>query len=199
MAAFGGLAGVALALTACAGSSSSTASVAPVTAPSAPSAPVVATSAVLTTASSRVGTILVDSKGDAVYMFTADTHGTSACTGTCLKYWPIVPAPAMLPSPMGSVSAKLGVLVRPDGSKQLTVDGRPVYTYAGDTSPGMVNGQGADLSGGVWWVLAPDGTLDKTSAMAPSSAPSPAMAPSSAPSPAATPSKSTSTGGGGWA
>lgn len=153
-----------------------------------------ATSAVLRTESTGVGTILVDAHGQAVYMFTADTPGHSACTGTCLTYWPIVPAPATMPTSMGSVSAKLGVLVRPDGTRQLTVDGRPVYTYAADTNPGSVNGQGANLSGGLWWALSPDGSLDKAVAGA---QPSPAM--SSNPAPSVAPSKSTSTGGGGWA
>ncbi|MGO3485546.1 MAG: hypothetical protein ACTINV_15785, partial [Cellulosimicrobium funkei] len=42
-----------------------------------------------------------------------------------------------------------------DGELQVTVDGRPVYTYAADTGPGDVTGQGVN---GVWHVVAPDGT-----------------------------------------
>jgi len=52
-----------------------------------------------------------------------------------LQYWPIVPAPASISPPAG-VTATLGVLNRSDGSKQLTVNGMPVYTYAGDTTAG---------------------------------------------------------------
>ena len=190
--ALAGLAGAALALTACGSSSSTAAPVAPVTTPS----PVAATGAVLKTESSGMGTILVDSQGRAVYMFTADTPGHSACTGTCLTYWPIVPAPATLPTSIGAVSATLGVLDRPDGTKQVTVNGQPLYRYAADTNPGAVNGQGANLSGGFWWVLSPNGNLDKmTAASGAGTQPSPTVSPT--PTPAQ--SKSASSGGGGWA
>lgn len=178
-----GLAAAALVLTAC-GGSSSTATNAP---PSSSPAAVVATGALLSTGSSSAGTILMDGRGHAVYMFSADTPGHSACTGACLTTWPLVPAPATLPSSLPGVTAKLGVLNRPDGSKQLMVDGHPVYTYAADTVPGAVNGQGANLSGGLWWVIAPDGSVVKTTA---GSSPSP--------TPTVSPSKSTTSGGGAW-
>jgi hypothetical protein len=47
--------------------------------------------------------------------------------------------------------------MRSDGSTQLTVDGWPMYTYAGDSKPGQATGQGKNLSGGLWWVIAPSG------------------------------------------
>ena len=42
----------------------------------------------------------------------------------------------------------------------VTAQGRrlPLYIFAGDAAPGDVNGQG---SGGVWFVVAPDGTPDR--------------------------------------
>ena len=109
------------------------------------------------TASSSVGTYLVDSSGHALYVFAADTAGHSNCTGSCLTYWPIEPAPASIPSSPAGVTATLGVLARPDGAKQLTIDGLPAYTYAGDTAPGTTAGQGVNASGGIWWLITPDG------------------------------------------
>ncbi|WP_081617699.1 hypothetical protein [Amycolatopsis methanolica] len=47
-----------------------------------------------------------------------------------------------------------GVLVRPDGVRQLTLGGWPLYRYVNDTAPGQVNGQGVD---GTWFVIAPSG------------------------------------------
>ena len=32
-----------------------------------------------------------------------------------------------------------------------------MYTYAADSEPGQASGQGKNLSGGLWWVVAPDG------------------------------------------
>lgn len=190
--ALAGLAGAALLLTAC---GSSTSAAAPATVPAAMTpSPISDSAAVLKTESTSLGTILSDTHGRTVYMFTADSPGHSACTGTCLTYWPIVAAPAMLPATLPGVTAKLGVLDRPDGTKQLTVAGWPVYTFSGDTTSGAATGQGKDLSGGVWWVLSPSGALVKMTAGA-APTPTPAMTQSPAP----TQSKSTSSGGGGWA
>ena len=52
-------------------------------------------------------------------------------------------------------SGAIGTITGVDGELQVTVDGRPVYTYAADQAPGDVSGQGVN---GVWYVVAPDGT-----------------------------------------
>jgi predicted lipoprotein with Yx(FWY)xxD motif len=109
------------------------------------------------TISAPIGTVLTDSAGKTLYRFALDTPGKSACTGTCLQYWPIVVAPATLPSSVEGVTAALGSITRADGTKQLTVTGYPMYTYVGDKDPGMTSGQGLNLSGGLWWAVSPDG------------------------------------------
>jgi predicted lipoprotein with Yx(FWY)xxD motif len=108
-------------------------------------------------ASSTVGSYLLDGSGHALYIFGADTSGHSNCTGSCLTYWPIDPAPATLPARSAGVTVTLGTLARPDGAKQLTIDGLPVYTYSGDTSPGMTAGQGVSAYGALWWLVTPTG------------------------------------------
>ncbi len=126
-------------------------------APASPGAPASNSGQVVQTASSSFGTYLADSSGRALYVFAADTPGHSNCTGSCLTYWPAEPAPATLPASPAGITATLGVLTRPDGTKELTVDGLPAYTYAADTSPGMTAGQGVNASGGLWWLISPDG------------------------------------------
>jgi predicted lipoprotein with Yx(FWY)xxD motif len=111
----------------------------------------------LGTLSSSLGQVLTDSAGKTIYRFAIDSPGHSACTGTCLQYWPPVPAPANLPSSVDGVTAQLGSISRPDGTKQLTVGGYPVYTYASDKAAGDTRGQGLNLSGGLWWVISPAG------------------------------------------
>ena len=105
----------------------------------------------------RLGEILVDAKGRTVYVFMADSPGTSTCTGQCLDYWPAVVAPAKLPAPASGVTGKLGSITRDDGTRQLTINGWPLYTYAGDTKAGMTSGQGSSGSGAKWWVVSPAG------------------------------------------
>jgi len=47
---------------------------------------------------------------------------------------------------------------------QLTVNGWPMYTYAGDAAAGDATGQGKNLSGGLWWVVDPSGAWVKKAA-----------------------------------
>jgi predicted lipoprotein with Yx(FWY)xxD motif len=122
-------------------------------------------------ASSALGSILVDNKGKTIYFFAIDSPNHSACTGTCLQYWPIVAAPATIPTSVPGVTAPLGSLTRADGMKQLTIAGLPAYTFSGDSAPGMTSGQDKNLSGGLWWVVSPAGTAIKSSAGSSSSAP----------------------------
>jgi hypothetical protein len=58
----------------------------------------------------------------------------------------------------------LSVIKRSDGKTQLAVNGMPAYTFSGDTAAGQDHGQGMNASGGLWWVIGPNGTAIKTSA-----------------------------------
>ena len=107
------------------------------------------------------GKVLVDANGKTLYAFAADSPGQSSCTGSCLQYWPAAKASGTV-SHSSDVTAKLATITRSDGTTQLTVNGWPVYTYAADSGPGQATGQGENLSGGRWWVVAPSGTQIKS-------------------------------------
>jgi predicted lipoprotein with Yx(FWY)xxD motif len=114
-----------------------------------------ATSAGLSTAKTSLGTIVVDGSGMTVYVFDKDTRGsgTSSCSGTCAAQWPALETNSAKPQVSG-VTGTVGTIPALDGGKQLTLDGWPLYTFAGDSSAGDVTGQGL---GGIWWVVGPDG------------------------------------------
>ncbi len=151
-----GVAASAFALAACSSASGTSARYGG--APSAPASVAPAPAgAELTTARTALGTILVNGQGRTVYRFAADTKGHSNCTGACLQYWPPVTSSDEMPTAASSVTAGLGVITRPDGSKQLTVNGWPVYTFALDNSPGVASGQGSNEFGGLWWVASTSG------------------------------------------
>jgi predicted lipoprotein with Yx(FWY)xxD motif len=116
-----------------------------------------ATGAVVASAATGLGTILVDGKGRTVYDFANDTGTTSTCNGGCAENWHPVAAPDTLPSSVPDVTGALGSTTRDDGSEQLTVAGHPVYTFEGDKAPGQTNGNGITLDGGLWTVVSPDG------------------------------------------
>jgi predicted lipoprotein with Yx(FWY)xxD motif len=130
------------------------------TPPAASSAPSSSAAAgVVSSQSSTIGTILVNDAGRTIYVFANDTGTTSTCTGACAANWPPVPAPSPVPSTAPGVSAQLGSTTRDDGTKQLTVNGWPIYTYIGDKKPGTWKGQNV---GGTWFVIKPDGTKNLT-------------------------------------
>jgi predicted lipoprotein with Yx(FWY)xxD motif len=112
---------------------------------------------VLSTASTGLGTIVVDGNGMTVYAYDADTQGTttSACTGDCASAWPAVEVTGSGTPKVSGVTGTVGTIAAPDGGKQLTLNGWPLYTYAGDHAAGQTNGEGL---GGVWWVMSPSGT-----------------------------------------
>jgi predicted lipoprotein with Yx(FWY)xxD motif len=155
---------------------------------------VVAKKHLLEVESSAVGKILVDRKGRTVYLFMADKPGVSNCSGQCLVYWPAVVAPKTLPATLPGVTGKLGVITRKDnGVRQLTVNGWPLYLYAGDTAAGQINGQGSNGGGALWWVVKPNGKKITTLVVKPSATPTPSASSSAeAEHPAETPSASPS-------
>jgi len=110
----------------------------------------------LSTGRTDLGMVVVDGQGMTVYYYTPDTKGSgkSACTGECLAAWPPVHAGSGTPKVDG-VTAEVGTITGNDGEPQVTLDGRPVYLYAGDGAPGDVAGQGLQ---DIWWVVAPDGS-----------------------------------------
>jgi predicted lipoprotein with Yx(FWY)xxD motif len=115
------------------------------------------------TGKTDLGRVLVDANGKTLYAFAADSPGKSNCTDACLQYWPAAKASGTV-SHSSDVTAKLATIKRSDGTTQLTVNGWPVYTYAADSGPGKATGQGANLSGGRWWVVAPSGAQIKSGA-----------------------------------
>lgn len=106
-----------------------------------------ASSNALKTATISGTTVLTNAKGFTLYWFAPDTSTSSKCNGSCATFWPPVKGPV---SAGAGVTGKLSVITRADGSKQATYNGHPLYTYAGDTAPGQANGNGKNLSGGVW-------------------------------------------------
>jgi predicted lipoprotein with Yx(FWY)xxD motif len=126
--------------------------------------------AALGVASSALGQIVVDGKGMSVYMYDKDTQnaGSSSCSGPCAAKWPAVTAESDTPAGQG-VTGKIGTIKGVDGKTQVTLNGWPLYYFAGDSKAGDTNGQGV---GKIWWVLTADGAKigGAASSAAPSSA-----------------------------
>ena len=121
-------------------------------------------STVMTHSTSK-GTVLTNAQGKTLYWFAIDTATTSNCNGSCATFWPPVIGKATaagMTMPHG-----FGTITRSDGKVQATYNGHPLYAYVGDTAAGQINGNGKNLSGGLWWAMTPSGA--KVGAAAPSS------------------------------
>ena len=142
-----------LLLTGCGGGETATAE--PLASSSSAEATAPAAAPAVAAADSDLGDIVVDADGRTLYVFDEDDPGSGAsvCSGECAATWPAAEAAADAPTADG-VDGELGTLEREDGSLQLTLDGRPLYLFSGDGSPGDVTGQGVD---GTWFVAGPDG------------------------------------------
>ncbi len=100
-----------------------------------------------------LGDILITYDGMTLYTFAKDTEGKNTCSGDCAKAWPAfkVESGDRLAAP-AAVKGKLDTIKLDDGSLQVTYNGKPLYVYAKDTTPGMATGQNV---GNVWAVVKP--------------------------------------------
>ncbi len=89
--------------------------------------------------------MVMDAKGNTLYIFDKDTGGVSACYDDCAKNWPPYLGKADDPLTEGWT-----LVDRKDGTKQWAYDGKPMYYFIGDTKAGDVTGDG---KGGVWHVI----------------------------------------------
>ena len=147
---------VALALAAC-GSSGGSSSSAATTSPGATTAGGSAPPATVDAGSTNLGSILVDSQGQTLYLFQADSGTTSACTGSCATAWPPLRATGQPTAGNGINASLLGTTPRSDGDPQVTYNGHPLYTFVKDTSAGQTNGEGVNAFGALWYALSPAG------------------------------------------
>jgi predicted lipoprotein with Yx(FWY)xxD motif len=71
--------------------------------------------------------VLADSEGRTLYSAEVERDRRIRCTGACESFWDPVEASATdAESASADLVLEFGVLERPDGDRQLTLDGRPL-------------------------------------------------------------------------
>jgi predicted lipoprotein with Yx(FWY)xxD motif len=108
---------------------------------------------------SAYGVVLFDGHGKALYAFTRDPRGRSTCSGACAAAWPPYVVSGSLRAGVGTRRALVGTTTRPDGTRQLTYAGRPLYYYVGDRKAGQILCQNVVEFGGRWLVMRANGRL----------------------------------------
>jgi predicted lipoprotein with Yx(FWY)xxD motif len=115
-----------------------------------------ASTVTIMTHSTSKGTVLTNAAGKTLYWFAIDTPTKSNCNGSCTSFWPPVIGKATAASGT-TLMHGFGTITRSDGSTQATYEGHPLYTYAADSAPGQIGGNGLNVSGGLWWAMTPSG------------------------------------------
>jgi predicted lipoprotein with Yx(FWY)xxD motif len=105
----------------------------------------------------KLGEILVNSKGHTLYMFAKDKNGKSSCSGSCAKFWPPYLQHGRATAGSGVKASLLGTTRRSNGSMQVTYKKHPLYGFALDKKAGQTNGEGNVAFGGKWYAVSAKG------------------------------------------
>ena len=94
----------------------------------------------VTVQKSITGPVFADAKGLTLYTFDRDAAGKSVCSAACARNW----QPLRVPDLANDIVGEWATVRRDDGSRQWAYNGKPVYTFAGDTKAGEVTGDETD-------------------------------------------------------
>ncbi|HKD99336.1 MAG TPA: hypothetical protein VKB69_17295 [Micromonosporaceae bacterium] len=108
------------------------------------------------------GSTLTGADGKTLYFADQEANKQIKCTGGCLSFWePLTVASGMTPTAGSGVTGTLATVHRPDGTVQVTYNGKPLYEFAEDSGPGQAKGNGfADSFNGTdftWHAATPSG------------------------------------------
>ncbi len=105
----------------------------------------------------KTESIVVTSRGFAVYDLTGDSKNHPECTKAngCFSFWPpVTVSSAKKLSKAPGIRGKLGVWHR-NGFFQVTLGGHPLYRFAPDSQKRHATGEGLTSFGGTWHVIRP--------------------------------------------
>jgi len=144
---------LAMVVAACGSSTSSGSSSTPTPAATTPSSSNALIKTTTATVSGKSEMILTNAQGKTLYYFTPDTATTTACTSSCADNWPpLLATGSSTPTSATSLPGKLTMQTTANGN-QVEYNGHLLYTFAGDSGPGLTKGEGLF---GKWFVATPD-------------------------------------------
>jgi predicted lipoprotein with Yx(FWY)xxD motif len=120
-----------------------------------PGIPVLSVVKLVATEIPQLGPAVTDAHGSVLYRFGKDEAHPwrSHQAGTRGHGWvPVLTA--RKPTVDGIAPGLVGTVSRIDGTRQVMLNGWPLYRYAGDAEPGQWEGQGV---AGIWFAVQPDG------------------------------------------
>jgi len=113
--------------------------------------------AVVSTKTTSLGRVVVNSSGHTLYLFGKDRNGKSACSGQCAVFWPPLITSGKPRATNGASASLIGTTKRADGRLQVTYNHHPLYTFVKDKKAGQTNGEGVSAFGATWDAVSPAG------------------------------------------
>jgi predicted lipoprotein with Yx(FWY)xxD motif len=103
--------------------------------------------------------VLADAQGRTLYTADVEKGNKILCTEGCTSFWnPVKASAKAAKAAAADLDLNLGDVKRPDGARQLTLDGLPLYTFTQE-GPGKLTGDGfADDFNGTHFEWAAAGT-----------------------------------------
>jgi predicted lipoprotein with Yx(FWY)xxD motif len=115
-------------------------------------------SATVSLRKTALGTILVKSNGHTLYLFGKDRNGKSSCSASCAQFWPPLLSQSKPTAGLGVQASLLDTTKRSNGSKQVTYNKHPLYSYALDKQASQTKGEGSLAFGAKWYAISAKGT-----------------------------------------
>ena len=97
------------------------------------------------------GTVIGNSSSRSLYVLSDEKGGHLHCKGGCLDVWFPLEVPAGHVPVGAGVKGHIGTVAR-GSHRQVTFNGYPVYTFAGDTGRAQSNGEKISSAGGTWYL-----------------------------------------------
>lgn len=89
------------------------------------------------------GGVLATAAGRTLYASDQEAGKVLCKSSACTAIWmPLTVAAGQTPSGPSQLTGKLSTVQRPDGKAQVALDGKPLYRFSFDHSPGQVAGDG---------------------------------------------------------
>jgi predicted lipoprotein with Yx(FWY)xxD motif len=106
-----------------------------------------------------IGTVLVDSSGFTVFRFSKDTGRKNTCitTSECSTTWPPLTSSGQPSAGPGVKSSLLSTIKLPNGTRQVTYAGHPLYRYSLAGERGETSYAGIKQFGGTWFAVSASG------------------------------------------
>ena len=122
--------------------------------------------------------VLTTPSGVTLYLSDQEKGKVLCTSNACGAIWtPLTVSKGDTPTGPGRLAHDLGTIKRPDGTAQVVLDGRPLYTFSFDHGAGQVGGDGQtdsfDGTNFTWHAATPTGHAAAPSPSSPSSPTSP--------------------------